>query len=397
METNQNNKLKRNIMTAVLVIMVLAIVSMMCFLCVKMNQLEKNLTVIQARLEGQKDNEAFDSVKQQSNLSGETTSVSSTDAEQVVSSAIVAERPIDISGAEPEASHKVYLTFDDGPSKNTEKILDILDEYGVKATFFVVGKEGEENAERLRMICERGHTIGMHSYSHDYSEIYESVEAFRADFLESKQYIYDATGVETMHYRFPGGSSNALSDLSMQVFIDFLKEQGMEYYDWNVSSGDGAGIVVPAEVILENCTAKLSRYDTAIVLMHDSAAKSTTVEALPQIIETILAMEDTVILPITENTQPIHHAIKIKEMPKEETATEEAEELKEEAVKEESDEKEADEEEPKKEEVTEETQETESTEKEEQTIVEQTNDRKQEEKLEQEKEDVTEHQEETEE
>ena len=76
---------------------------------------------------------------------------------------------------------------------------------------------------------------------------------------------------------------------------------------------------------MENCTAKLSRYDTSIVLMHDSAAKSTTVEALPQIIETILAMEDTVILPITENTQPVHHTIKKKNVPKEEQATEEPE------------------------------------------------------------------------
>jgi len=325
METNQKSKLKRNMIAAVLVIMVLAIVSMMCFLCVKMNHLENNLTVLQARLEGQKSNETFDSVKQQEYPTEEATPVPLTEAEQVVSSAIVAQRPADISGTEPEAAHKVYLTFDDGPSKNTEKILDILDEYGVKATFFVVGKEGEENAERLRMIYERGHTIGMHSYSHDYSEIYESEEAFRADFLKSKQFIFDATGVETIHYRFPGGSSNALSDLSMQVFIDFLKEQGMEYYDWNVSSGDGASILVPAEVILENCTAKLSRYDTSIVLMHDSAAKSTTVEALPQIIETILAMEDTVILPITENTQPVHHAIKKKNVQKEEQATEEPE------------------------------------------------------------------------
>jgi len=127
METNQKSKLKRNMIAAVLVIMVLAIVSMMCFLCVKMNHLENNLTVLQARLEGQKSNETFDSVKQQEYPTEEATPVPLTEAEQVVSSAIVAQRPADISGTEPEAAHKVYLTFDDGPSKNTEKILDILE------------------------------------------------------------------------------------------------------------------------------------------------------------------------------------------------------------------------------------------------------------------------------
>ncbi|MBQ9142752.1 MAG: polysaccharide deacetylase [Lachnospiraceae bacterium] len=304
----------KNLIAAVLVIMA----AVMIFLYVKIDSLEKELRMLHSRLEVPKDNEEYVSVEEQEKTDENVSSPVPTEGvEQVVSSAIVTDRPAEITGAEPEAKHKVYLTFDDGPSKHTETILDILDEYGVKATFFVVGKEGEENAERLRMIYERGHTIGMHSYSHDYSEIYESEEAFRADFLKSKQYIFDATGVETIHYRFPGGSSNALSDLSMQVFIDFLDEQGMEYYDWNISSGDGASILIPVETILENCTKKVSRYDTSIILMHDSAAKTTTVEALPRILETILAMEDTVILPITENTQPVHHAIKKKAVVKE--------------------------------------------------------------------------------
>ncbi len=312
METNQKSRLKKNLIAAVLVILA----AWMIFLCVRLDSLEKNLVELQAQMEEQEDNEAYNSVEQQESTAIEASPVPTESAQQVVSSAIVIARPEDVTGTEPEAAHKVYLTFDDGPSKHTEKILDVLDEYGVKATFFVVGREGEENAERLRMIYERGHSIGMHSYSHDYSEIYESVEAFRADFLKSKQYIYDATGVETIHYRFPGGSSNALSDLSMQVFIDFLEEQGMEYYDWNVSSGDGSSILLPVEMIVDNCTAKLSRYETSIVLMHDSASKTTTLEALPEILETILAMEDTVILPITENTQPVHHAIKKKDAAK---------------------------------------------------------------------------------
>ena len=322
MKTNQKTKRKKNLMPAVFVI----IMVMMLFLIIRIGDLEKKLEALDVQLEEIEGSLAYVSVDEQGNLVMEDSPVPTEGAEQVKSSAIVVQKPEDVTGSEPEAKHKVYLTFDDGPSKNTEKILDILDEYGVKATFFVVGKEDEEAAKRLQMIYERGHTIGMHSYSHDYSEIYESEKAFREDFLKSKQYIYDAIGVETIHYRFPGGSSNTLSDLSMEVFADFLEEQGVEYYDWNISSGDGSSTLVPVEVLVENCTAKISKYDTSIVLMHDSAAKTTTVEALPQIIETIQAMEDTVILPITENTQAVHHAIKKQKKSEEaETKTERTE------------------------------------------------------------------------
>ena len=131
--------------------------------------------------------------------------------------------------------------------------------------------------------------------------------------MKSKQYIYEATGVETKAFRFPGGSSNRLGKTDMNLIVDFLKEQGVEYYDWNISSGDGGGTLMPVEMIIENCTKNIRRYDTSIVLMHDSALKTTTVEALPQILEAILAMDDTVILPITSATQPIHHVIKTKE------------------------------------------------------------------------------------
>ena len=109
---------------------------------------------------------------------------------------------------EPVAAHEVYLTFDDGPSIYTEEILDILDEYQVKATFFVVGKESDAAKEALRDIVARGHTLGMHSYSHKYSELYASEEAFEADFLKLQGYLEDVTGVKSKVYRFPGGSSN---------------------------------------------------------------------------------------------------------------------------------------------------------------------------------------------
>lgn len=203
--------------------------------------------------------------------------------------------------------HKVYLTFDDGPSKNTGDILDILENYGVKATFFVVGKEDEHSKEMLKRIVDEGHTLGMHSYSHVYREIYSSPEAFAADFEKLRQYLYDITGVECSHYRFPGGSSNTVSNIEMKTFIDYLTQEGVIFHDWNVSSGDAASKLPDVDTIVGNCTRDILNRETSVVLLHDAADKSVTVEALPAIIESIQAMEDTVILPVTEDMTPVQH------------------------------------------------------------------------------------------
>jgi len=213
----------------------------------------------------------------------------------------------DMAVVEPEAAHKVYLTFDDGPSKYTEEILDILDAYDVKATFFVLGKENAYSIEMLQEIARRGHTIGMHSYSHKYADVYRSLEDFSADFYQIYSYILENTGIQSTCYRFPGGSSNTISDIDMHVFADFLAEQGIEYYDWNVSSGDGGSVLLDVDTLARNATSGISNNGTSIILMHDAASRPTTVEALPRIIENILAMEDTAILPITDETTPIHH------------------------------------------------------------------------------------------
>ena len=223
------------------------------------------------------------------------------------SSGAEASEPVAEESSGQEEIHKVYLTFDDGPSIYTNDILDILDSYNVKATFFVVGKEGTNAEEALQRIVDEGHTLGMHSYSHKYKELYESMDSFTQDFARIRDYIYQATGVESVCYRFPGGSSNTVSEIDMHDFIDYLDSQGVKYYDWNVSSGDGGSMKLSTDTLLENCTKDIDTRDTSIILLHDSAEKPTTVEALPDIIENILARPDTVILPITENTRPIHH------------------------------------------------------------------------------------------
>lgn len=205
------------------------------------------------------------------------------------------------------AAHKVYLTFDDGPSKYTGDILDILDRYNVKATFFVVGKESDSAKEAMQEIVARGHTLGMHSYSHKYAEIYSSVESFAEDYRMIRDYLYEVTGVESTVYRFPGGSSNTVSEIDMDEFADYLDTQGVRFFDWNIASGDGGAELLSVEKLSKNCTKDVERFETSVILMHDAASKSTTVEALPIIIENILALEDTVILPITEDTELVQH------------------------------------------------------------------------------------------
>lgn len=213
----------------------------------------------------------------------------------------------DVDTETEEGERKVYLTFDDGPSGNTGEILDILAEYDVKATFFVVGKEEERYQPLYKRIVEEGHTLAMHSYSHKYNEIYQSKESFVEDLTKLQEFLYDTTGVWCRYCRFPGGSSNTVSRVDMHELIAYLEEQDMSYYDWNVSSGDASSSYISADAIVRNSTAKLQDFKEAIILMHDASDKDSTVEALPRLIEKIQAMEDTKLLPITDDTEEIHH------------------------------------------------------------------------------------------
>lgn len=206
-----------------------------------------------------------------------------------------------------ENVRKVYLTFDDGPSGNTNRILDILAKYDVKATFFVVGKEEEEYRPLYKRIVEEGHTLAMHSYSHKYQEIYQSVDSFSADLTKLQEFLYKTTGVWCRYCRFPGGSSNTVSRVDMHELITYLDEQDMYYFDWNISSGDASNSYISSGDIIRNCTAGLYELEEAVILMHDASDKNSTVEALPGLIETIQAMDDTKIVPITDDTEQIHH------------------------------------------------------------------------------------------
>ena len=201
---------------------------------------------------------------------------------------------------------KVYLTFDDGPSKNTEEILDILDDYNVKATFFVIGHTDDYSKKMYKRIVDEGHTIGMHSYTHNYSQVYASLSSFRSDFLKIHKLIYDYTGVDCNLYRFPGGSSNQVSATSMSTLIRFLNKEKVRYFDWNVSSGDATSNSESSDEIIENVMKDVVKYKTSVVLMHDAATKDTTVKALPKLIQRIQS-EGDLILPIDDDTRLIQH------------------------------------------------------------------------------------------
>lgn len=201
--------------------------------------------------------------------------------------------------------HNVYLTFNSVPGDNTNDILDVLAQYDVKATFFVVGSEEEGAAEVYQRIVNEGHTIGMHSYSNQYSLIYSSTSAFKEDYLKLSDYLYELTGTRSAYYRFPGGSGNEISNVNMAEFVHILNEEQITYFDWNVSAGDAANSYT-VEDVLDNVLDGVSKYKTSVVLLHDGENKSTTVDALGSLIQALQG-QGAVILPIDENTNVIQY------------------------------------------------------------------------------------------
>lgn len=178
-----------------------------------------------------------------------------------------------------------YLTFDDGPSDNTIKLLDVLDKYNVKATFFVVYKEGYDNV--YKEIVKRGHVLANHTYSHQYKYIYASPEAFIDNILKLDKKLEEITGVPPSKIlRFPGGSNTGFVTPSNSAKIKAkLDELGYVYYDWNVDSLDASAMTQPKDVVVNGVLTGTDLVNTANVLMHDTNVKHTTIDALPQIIE----------------------------------------------------------------------------------------------------------------
>lgn len=200
----------------------------------------------------------------------------------------------------------IYLTFDDGPGPYTESLLDVLDSYGVKATFFVTDSD---YGYLMREITDRGHSIGIHSVTHNYAEIYASAEAYFEDLFAMQQIIYKNTGVHTTLMRFPGGSSNEVSIRSCKGIMTFLTEAvqdaGFRYFDWNVDSDD-AGLARKKKTVADNVKQGISEEGIGLVLQHDIHPYS--VAAVEEIIRWGLD-NGYQFLPLEENSPNFPHPL----------------------------------------------------------------------------------------
>lgn len=202
----------------------------------------------------------------------------------------------------------VYLTFDDGPSVNTQGVLDVLDKYHAKATFFVTGMN-RKYFPLIKAAADKGHTIGLHTMSHDYAQLYSSVDAYFQDLEAIGNLVKEQIGYVPCFIRFPGGSSNTISanytsGIMTQLTQDVVAK-GYQYYDWNGDCTDGSGTLSPDQL-----------YDAAlnaggnniVMLLHDANAKETTVQALSRIIEHYQA-QGYVFKGLDRESYAPHHSI----------------------------------------------------------------------------------------
>lgn len=225
---------------------------------------------------------------------------------------VQAERKVVVERVHTNPANAVYLTFDDGPSPDvTARILDILAANHIKATFFICNYN-EATLPLLKRMVAEGHTIGIHGYSHDYSAIYASTDAFMENVYKLKDKLKQDTGYDAFCMRFPGGSSNTVSkEYSpgiMTNLVQLLTDNDMMYVDWNVSSEDATSNHLPAKKIAANVCSGLKKDRSNIVLMHDTSAKQTTADALQSIIN-YGKSNGYGFYPVTADTVPVHQKI----------------------------------------------------------------------------------------
>ncbi|TLG74238.1 polysaccharide deacetylase family protein [Culicoidibacter larvae] len=183
-----------------------------------------------------------------------------------------------------------FLTFDDGPSSKTSELLAILDKYNVNGNFFLIGNNIDGNEEVVKAIAAQGSKVFVHSTTHNYTDIYANVDAFRNDITATVTKIKQLGISSPYMYRFPGGSNTSYIDSKQfTAFQQIVHEIGMEYVDWNVDSGDASGTSPDAKTIVANVMAQIQNKNYVNILMHDAADKAATRAALPEIIEALRA------------------------------------------------------------------------------------------------------------
>lgn len=208
----------------------------------------------------------------------------------------------------PSEEKVVYLTFDDGPSENTAKVLEILDVYDVKATFFVTGTN-EEYYYLIKKAHDAGHTIGLHTYIHEYDQIYNSSSAYFADLKKIEDLVYSQIGFVPKFIRFPGGSSNNVSKKYCHRIMSKLTKEvinrGYQYYDWNEDSEDGSG-QLSVKQLIKNATA--SDENNIILLFHDANGKENSLKAIGPVIQ-YYQNKGYVFKGIDDSSYVVHHSV----------------------------------------------------------------------------------------
>ncbi len=188
-------------------------------------------------------------------------------------------------GEYENSENTVYLTFDDGPSVLTENLLYYLRQENVKATFFVVPERTDYCYSLLKEISDAGHTIGIHSASHDYEKIYASVDAFLDDFNEAYEIVLEATGKAPDIYRFPGGSVNDYNEKTRDDIITEMNRRGFTYFDWNVDSNDWQGY--GWTTLYTNVLNDAGELSSPVILFHNTGDRDNTVLVIEDIIKAL--------------------------------------------------------------------------------------------------------------
>lgn len=256
---------------------------------------DKILAIINNKQGGQTSSPPGETSKDTSNTSGEPTEESP-----------YAELYPDMYVSVPEEytyeEGTIYFTFDDGPSQYTYSFLEYLKKHNVKATWFVVPSREQWNMDALKAIADQGHTIGVHSYTHDYKKIYASVEAYLEDFHEAWSIIREATGQTPQLFRFAGGSNNDFNVDTRDAIIKEMTRRGFRFYDWNVDSGDvdGATWQDMYNSIPRDCR-NLKR---PIILMHDSAGTKNALYVFEDVLKLLIG-EGYKFDALQNDTQPI--------------------------------------------------------------------------------------------
>ena len=247
------NRMKTGIITSIFAWMLISIILCVVLLCRVIslqNQIDRLVSsgIVSGKVQ-QDENQSKGEMSTGTELQTDT-EYQDQNADSSIVQPLVAED--ESNKAQPGDQLKVYLTFDDGPSANTDSILDTLAANNVRATFFCIAQKGEANQKRYQRIVSEGHTLGMHSYTHVYRTVYADLESFEKDVTGISDYLYQITGVRPKYYRFPGGSSNTVSKVPMKECIRYLNQSGLTYFDWNAQNDDATGKSYTADQLVEH-------------------------------------------------------------------------------------------------------------------------------------------------